>query len=359
MINDSFGRQQMNHILDMINDKFDEHLHTRGRQANAVESMVEDLYFSEFNRIKNQLQVRLEDNLALQTKILFSKVENDSKDAENYLEYYEDGLNQRINQNPFEGLNEEFIHNFTNRLMYRLESLGNTVEEIVNYDLMPDIKHQLNRMTEQIIEDLNDNIKRQNKRIINKAQEEVQKEIEQKQQEEENQDVIIDAQLVERFKNFATLFGYDLTVDNGKVILGNKGNVSFLPLEKSNEALEMGMNINDTESIVSLILKDNYKCYSYDSISTVAMILKKKFKYLKELNEAEILKNYDFLTEKFLDLSLLIDECYQLEEEMIVYSLTRDKKDELKDRLTFILSNDIYNCLIEFISDNKKRVQNS
>lgn len=150
-----------------------------------------------------------------------------------------------------------------------------------------------------------------------------------------------------------------ICVSKSKIILGNKGNISFLPLEKNNEALEMGMNINDTESIVSLILKDNYKCYSYDSISTVAMILKKKFKYLKELNEAEILKNYDFLTEKFLDLSLLIDECYQLEEEMIVYSLTRDKKDELKDRLTFILSNDIYNCLIEFICDNKKRVQNS
>ena len=144
-----------------------------------------------------------------------------------------------------------------------------------------------------------------------------------------------------------------------KIILGNKGNISFLPIDKTNEALEMGMNINDTENIVSLILKDNYKCYSYDSISTIAMILKKKFKYLQELNKAEILKKYDCITEKFLNLSLLVDECYRLEEEMIVYSLTRDKKDELKEKLSFILSNDIYNCLIEFISDNKKRVQNS
>ena len=149
---------------------------------------------------------------------------------------------------------------------------------------------------------------------------------------------------------------------SSKALISKTDKINIIDKKEFGSSLENGMNIYDTEKIVSLILKDNYKCYHYDSISTIAMILKEKFGLKDVINKAELVN--DFLKFKSLssdeNYNLLIDladKCFDIEEEMLVYSMTRDKKDELSKKLSLLLSGDVYNCLVQFGYYNyKKRV---
>lgn len=152
-----------------------------------------------------------------------------------------------------------------------------------------------------------------------------------------------------------------LAVTNQKINYNN-GNISLEFLDSSNYSLEEGMNYYDTERIVSDVLNDKYKCYGFDSIYSIAMILKEKYKLKSIINRAEILKDiltlkkiYNVDSDDFDKLSVLADNCYELEEKMIVYSMTREEKDKIRAELINLLSKDVYNCLIKYISlDNKK-----
>lgn len=147
----------------------------------------------------------------------------------------------------------------------------------------------------------------------------------------------------------------------------NTGNITLDFLDSSNNSLEEGMNYYDTEKIVSDVLNDTYKCYGFDSIYSIAMILKEKYKLKSIINRAEILKDmftlkriYNVDPDDFDKLSVLADNCYELEEKMIVYSMTREEKNKIREELTNLLSKDVYNCLVKYISlDNKKEFKTS
>ena len=145
-----------------------------------------------------------------------------------------------------------------------------------------------------------------------------------------------------------------------KSVISKNKKISLLDKNDYGYSLEEGMNIFDTEKIVSLILKDNYKCYHYDSVSTIAMILKDKFGLKEVINKAEIVNDFSFLKRLANedDYSLLVslaDKCLKIEEEMLIYSMTRDKKDELSKKLSLLLSGDVYNCLVKFGYYNYKK----
>ena len=149
-------------------------------------------------------------------------------------------------------------------------------------------------------------------------------------------------------------------LSNSKSLISKSDKISFADKREFGNSLENGMNIYDTEKIVSLILKDNYKCYHYDSISTIAMILKGKFGLKDIVNRAEIINDISPLKkissdEDYSLLNALADRCYDIEEEMLVYSMTRDKKDELSKQLSLLLSGEVYNCLIKFGYYNYKK----
>ena len=69
---------------------------------------------------------------------------------------------------------------------------------------------------------------------------------------------------------------------------------------------------------------------------------------------------YNVDPDDFDKLSVLADNCYELEEKMIVYSMTREEKNKIREELTNLLSKDVYNCLVKYISlDNKKEFKTS
>lgn len=171
--------------------------------------------------------------------------------------------------------------------------------------------------------------------------------------------------LIKSFYNEYIIDGNVLYKRNGlvseKFVINNDKSLSLLGDHVCGGSLDDGMNIYDTEKIVSLILKDEYKCYRYDSIATIAMILKEKFKLKDVFNNAEIYNDIKSLKrlcgeDQYENLLRLSDKCFDIEEEMLMYSLTRDKKDELSSKLSLLLSGDVYNCLIQFgLYNTKKR----
>ena len=121
-----------------------------------------------------------------------------------------------------------------------------------------------------------------------------------------------------------------------------------------------GLTIYDTENIVSLILGDNYKCYDYESVYTVAKILKDKFKLLEEINSYEIEGKFNLFTKLILENkdSLLekCDECLIMEDEMFI-SQSREDKDFLAKKINNKLSGDVFSSLINVYENNIEKVK--
>lgn len=125
-------------------------------------------------------------------------------------------------------------------------------------------------------------------------------------------------------------------------------------LSHEGHGLSEGFNIYDTSKITSLILKDEYKCYDYDSIYTIARVLKEKFNLKEEINfdEIEGKEIDDPLIEDFKE---ECDMCLLLENEMFI-SVTREDKDEFAKRINDKLDKDIFNKLISiYESINKQK----
>lgn len=136
----------------------------------------------------------------------------------------------------------------------------------------------------------------------------------------------------------------------------NNNEIYLELIKDEGKGLEEGFTIYDTEQIVSLVLTDKYKCYDYDSISTIANILKEKFNLLDEINDFEITGNID-KWKKLIEEGLEIksDECFLLEHEMFI-SMFRQEKDELAKKISQTLASDIYSHLIKIYQKKQKDI---
>ena len=127
-------------------------------------------------------------------------------------------------------------------------------------------------------------------------------------------------------------------------------------LSHEGHGLEEGFNIYDTSNIVSLVLKDKYRCYDYDSIYGIARILKEKFNFKDMINRAELTGDIGELKSKYDTVSFEdeCDTCLFLENEMFI-SVTREDKNEFALRINDKLNKDIFSKLIE-IYENKDTI---
>lgn len=131
-------------------------------------------------------------------------------------------------------------------------------------------------------------------------------------------------------------------------------------LSHEGHGLEEGLNIYDTSKVVSLSLLDDYKCYDYDSIYTIAKILKENFDLKDILNEAELTGNinsFKKVTEKD-SFEEECDKCLLLENEMFI-AITRDDKDDFASKINDELNKNIYEKLIsmyEYLKTKKEKV---
>lgn len=121
---------------------------------------------------------------------------------------------------------------------------------------------------------------------------------------------------------------------------------------------EKGLNIYDTDRIVSMVLKDNYNCYLYNSLSIISYILKDKLKLDNKIKISEISNyldfintyNYDNLYSKLLN---LCDECMVLEQNMLIYDITREEKNKTLEVLSDKLNNEVCFNFIEYLTKSK------
>lgn len=171
--------------------------------------------------------------------------------------------------------------------------------------------------------------------------------------------------LIKSFNNEIVIDENILTIRNGisyekrKIIFGNEIFLEFI--EDYGKALEEGFNLYDTEKIVSSIYKDDYKCYDFDSIYTIATILKDKYELQKEINDYELIGDYENFEQKYgkdimKDLSATCDKCVCLENDMLL-SFTREDKDNYAKSINKILNEDIYNKLVS-IYEQKQKIKN-
>ena len=159
--------------------------------------------------------------------------------------------------------------------------------------------------------------------------------------------------LIKSYKDEFTIFENTITYRSGlsyetrKIIYGEE---DLLLIEEYGQSLEEGFNLLDTEKIVSKICMDEYKSYDFNSIHTVALILKDKYRFEKEINSFEIKGDLEGFRKRFGErsvdnLSLLCNDCLLLENDMLL-SYSRDDKDYLANRLNTILTNEVYDNLV-------------
>ena len=139
-------------------------------------------------------------------------------------------------------------------------------------------------------------------------------------------------------------------------IVQNDDGILLNFISHEGHGLEEGFNIYDTSKVVSLILGDDYKCYDYDSIYTIARIMKETFGFKDKLNACELegdlnkFKNI-YEEENFED---ECNECLLLENEMFI-SVTREDKNEFAQRINEKLNNNIFNKLMNIYTSIKKQ----
>ena len=122
-------------------------------------------------------------------------------------------------------------------------------------------------------------------------------------------------------------------------------------IEEKGKGLEEGFNLFDTEEVVSSIYKESYKSYDFNSIYTVAALLKGKYDLKDEINVREFDGGFDDLESKYgkeaiNNLSLACDKCVFLENDMYL-AFTREDKDKCAFNINKILMDDVYNILID------------
>ena len=172
--------------------------------------------------------------------------------------------------------------------------------------------------------------------------------------------------LVKSYKNEIVIDENIVTIRSGlsyekRKIINDGSNIFLELIEDYGKALEEGFNLYDSEVIVSSIYSDKYKCYDYDSVYTVATILKEKYHLQNEINEYEIEGDIEGFKKKYNadiinKLSSLCDNCLVMENEMFL-SYTRDDKNVLASMINKTLSGDVYDSLIS-IYQSKNNIRN-
>ena len=172
-------------------------------------------------------------------------------------------------------------------------------------------------------------------------------------------------QLVKSYKDEITINENMITIRNGlsyeerKIKYGDE-----ITLEFNNEfgkGLEEGFNIFDTEMIVSMVLGDTYKCYDYDSIYTIAVVLKEKYNLIKEINYSEMSGDIEefrkvYGKDSVENLSKICDDCLNIENDMFL-SYTREDKDNLANILKEKLNKEAYDELVKIYKNSKSIIK--
>lgn len=115
-------------------------------------------------------------------------------------------------------------------------------------------------------------------------------------------------------------------------------NINLDLSQETNIGIHIGSLLYDTEQIESIILKDKYDTHKYDYLRLIIKYIKEVFELKEILNEEELLKNNAFKNiyqnkEQFEELSNQIDECLNIEHEMVIYAMNREEKDKLEQIL--------------------------
>ena len=131
-------------------------------------------------------------------------------------------------------------------------------------------------------------------------------------------------------------------------------------MEDYGKGFEEGLNLYDTEKIVSSIYSDSYKCYDFDSVYTIAFIIKDKYGLFKDINDYELTGDTLALEKKYGkdtidDLCAMCDSCICLENDMLL-SFTRESKNDYAEKLNKILTEEVYDKLMA-IYETKKSIK--
>ena len=113
--------------------------------------------------------------------------------------------------------------------------------------------------------------------------------------------------------------------------------------------------------IVSMVLGDTYKCYDYDSIYTIAVVLKEKYNLLKEISYSEMSGDIEefrkvYGKDSVDNLSKICDDCLNIENDMFL-SYTREDKDNLANILKEKLNKEAYDELVKIYKNSKSSIK--
>ncbi len=161
--------------------------------------------------------------------------------------------------------------------------------------------------------------------------------------------------LVKSYSNELVIDENMLTIRNGiayekRKIIYDDNNINLELVSLFGQGLEEGLTLYDVEKIVSLICKDNYKVYDFNSVYTVAHILKDVYKLNHEINDASLLGDFDGFREKYGDeiidnIGNICDDCIAMENEMYL-AYSREDKDLLADAINKKMTEELYNNLV-------------
>ena len=163
-----------------------------------------------------------------------------------------------------------------------------------------------------------------------------------------NSEIVIDENTV--------TFRYGIAHEKRKIVYDDEITLDFI--EDYGKGLEEGFNLYDTEKIVSSIYSNDYKCYDYYSVYTIASILKGTYHLQSDINDCEIIgktedfeKNYG--KESVEDLCAMSDQCISIENDMIL-AFTREDKNNYAKRLNKLLGENVYNDLVCIYKSSQK-----
>ena len=172
--------------------------------------------------------------------------------------------------------------------------------------------------------------------------------------------------LVKSYKDEIMVHENKVTIRSGisyeerKIIYGE--NLSLELVNDFGKALEEGFTILDTEQIVSMVLNDKYKCYDYESLYMIALILKEKYKLKREINSFEMSGEITSFKKKYkkeqIDkLATICDDCVTIENDMHL-SYTREDKDEIAKILKEKLEKEAFTELVSIYQNSKTKQKN-
>ena len=149
---------------------------------------------------------------------------------------------------------------------------------------------------------------------------------------------------------------YGIAHEKRKIVYDDEITLDFI--EDYGKGLEEGFNLYDTEKIVSSIYSNDYKCYDYDSVYTIASILKGTYHLQNSINECEIIGKNDELEQKYGkenidELCEQSDKCITLENDMIL-AFTREDKNNYATSLNKLLGGSVYNTLVSIYQNSQK-----